>query len=83
MDTANTSKMTPQMDEKNCGETPQTRPAAGRVSHTGREDVPRVVAARCGVLLATLIADALLSDKITDGQRIRLDASCDQIQFRQ
>jgi len=32
---------------------------------------------------ATLIADALLSDKITDGQRIRLDAGGDQIQFRQ
>jgi len=34
-------------------------------------------------LMGSLIADALLSGKITDGQRIHLEASGDQIQFRQ
>ena len=34
-------------------------------------------------LLGTLIAEALLSGKITDGQTIRLEANGDQIQFCQ
>ena len=49
--------LTPQVDEKNCGETPQARPAAGRVSHIGREDVARAVAARCGIPVGSLNAD--------------------------
>jgi len=51
--------LTPQVliEEKNCGETPQSRPAARRVSHVGREEIAAVVAARCGIPLGRLTAD--------------------------
>jgi len=49
--------LTPQVEEKNCAETPQSRPAAGRVSHIGRADIARALAARCGIPVGTLSAD--------------------------
>jgi ATP-dependent Clp protease ATP-binding subunit ClpC len=51
--------LTPQVlvEEKNCGGPPQSRPAARRVSHVGREEIAAVVAARCGIPLGRLTAD--------------------------
>jgi len=39
------------------GGTPFSRPAAGRGSYVGREDIARAVAARCGIPVGTLTAD--------------------------
>lgn len=51
--------LTPQIEEKNGGETPPQRSGARRASHVvvGREDIARAVAARCGIEVGTLTAD--------------------------
>jgi ATP-dependent Clp protease ATP-binding subunit ClpC len=43
--------------EEDQGGTPFSRPAAGRGSYVGKEDIARAVAARCGIPVGTLTAD--------------------------
>jgi ATP-dependent Clp protease ATP-binding subunit ClpC len=43
--------------EEDQGGTPFSRPATGRGSYVGREDIARAVAARCGIPVGTLTAD--------------------------